>query len=67
MGAAPSWPAAEPQSCQGTSAEPPEPQHDPGSPQTPPGAHHSLESQTEVFKEYIKAKLAKNTGTNNVT
>lgn len=46
-GAEPSWPAAAARGCQGTSAEPPGPQHDPGSPQTPRGGRHSLETQRQ--------------------
>lgn len=40
VGAAPSGPAGADRGCPGTSAEPPEPQRDPGSPQTPPGGRH---------------------------
>lgn len=47
VGAAPSWPAGAAQGCQGISVEPPEPQRDPGSPQTPGGGRHSLETQTQ--------------------
>lgn len=43
-----STPFGEALGCQGTSAEPPQPQRDPGSPQTPPGGHHSLENSTST-------------------
>lgn len=46
VGAAPSWPAGAARGCPGTSAEPPEPRHDPGSPQTPRGGHRLLETHT---------------------
>ncbi len=47
MGAAPSWPAGAARGCPGTSVEPPGSQHDPGSPQTPRGGHHLLETQRQ--------------------
>lgn len=45
--AAPSWPAGAAQDYPGISVVHPEPRHDPGSPQTPQGGHHSLGTQTE--------------------
>lgn len=45
--AAPSWPAEAAQGCLSTAAGPSEPQHGPGSPQTPQGGHRSLKTQTQ--------------------
>lgn len=47
VGAAPSCPAAGARRCLKKSEELPEPQRDPGSPQTLQGGHHLLETQTQ--------------------